>query len=297
MATEYKLSYTASQIDEKLGKIDSLATKADVNNALAQAKASGEFDGISVTHSWNGTTLVVTSASGTSSQDLKGDSGKSAYSHARDGGYTGTEAEFNVKLAELVGYNVVIGTIGDDNVITLSSNLEQGTYKLMYENASGVLTEGGSIEIKLEAQAQFTNQITISTDADGNVYGYATDTYLSSSSGGTSTKTGYEYTGFIPVKIGDVVRMQGVGFNKTASDTGYHRMCFYDSSKSFIGFRNVLNMEQSVACDFDSSGNLIQFTLAVYGSYITSDVAYMRLCCPDITDESIITVNEEIVYA
>lgn len=32
-------------------------------------------DGVSVTHSWNGTTLVVTSASGTSSADLKGDKG------------------------------------------------------------------------------------------------------------------------------------------------------------------------------------------------------------------------------
>lgn len=30
MATEYKLSYTASEIDEKLGKIDDLATKNEV---------------------------------------------------------------------------------------------------------------------------------------------------------------------------------------------------------------------------------------------------------------------------
>lgn len=33
-------------------------------------------DGVSATHSWNGTTLTVTSASGTSSADLKGDDGK-----------------------------------------------------------------------------------------------------------------------------------------------------------------------------------------------------------------------------
>lgn len=31
--------------------------------------------GVSATHSWNGTTLTVTSASGTSSADLKGDKG------------------------------------------------------------------------------------------------------------------------------------------------------------------------------------------------------------------------------
>ena len=52
-----------------------------VNVALAQAKESGEFDGadgdngVSCTHSWNGTTLTVTSASGTSSADLKGADG------------------------------------------------------------------------------------------------------------------------------------------------------------------------------------------------------------------------------
>ena len=33
-------------------------------------------DGVSVTHSWNGTTLVITSASGTSYKDLKGDQGE-----------------------------------------------------------------------------------------------------------------------------------------------------------------------------------------------------------------------------
>lgn len=54
------------------------------NEALAQAKASGEFDGqpgkdgkdgVSATHSWSGTVLTVTSASGTSSANLKGDKG------------------------------------------------------------------------------------------------------------------------------------------------------------------------------------------------------------------------------
>ena len=33
-------------------------------------------DGISATHSWSGTTLTITSASGTSSADLKGEAGK-----------------------------------------------------------------------------------------------------------------------------------------------------------------------------------------------------------------------------
>lgn len=59
--------------DTWLFKATNTATKDDVgtavNEALTQAKASGEFDG------------------------------KSAYSYAQDGGYTGTEAEFAAKLA------------------------------------------------------------------------------------------------------------------------------------------------------------------------------------------------------
>ncbi len=51
-----------------------------INDALTQAKENGEFDGkdgVSVTHSWEKTTLTVTSASGTSSADLKGEKGDS----------------------------------------------------------------------------------------------------------------------------------------------------------------------------------------------------------------------------
>ena len=63
---------------------DKMNLSEAINDALAQAKESGEFDGkdgqsgsdgVSATHAWNGTVLTVTSASGTSSADLKGDKG------------------------------------------------------------------------------------------------------------------------------------------------------------------------------------------------------------------------------
>lgn len=63
-------------------KLDASALTSAVNDALANAKASGEFngtdgeDGVSATHSWSGTILTVTSASGTSSADLKGEPGE-----------------------------------------------------------------------------------------------------------------------------------------------------------------------------------------------------------------------------
>lgn len=48
-------------------------------------------DGTSITHSWNGTTLTVTSASGTSSADLKGEPGKDSKEFVPD--YVVSEAE------------------------------------------------------------------------------------------------------------------------------------------------------------------------------------------------------------
>ena len=69
---------------EDVGAISQDDLQEATNEALAQAKASGEFDGqpgkdgkdgVSATHSWSGTVLTVTSASGTSSANLKGDKG------------------------------------------------------------------------------------------------------------------------------------------------------------------------------------------------------------------------------
>ena len=81
-------------------KATNTATKDDVgtavNEALTAAKASGEFDGITPTIGNNGNWFLGDTDTGKPS---RGDNGKSAYSYAQDGGYTGTEAEFAAKLA------------------------------------------------------------------------------------------------------------------------------------------------------------------------------------------------------
>lgn len=65
-------------IAEKISQTD---LQNGIDTALTQARESGEFngkdgtDGISATHSWDGTVLTITSASGTSSADLKGPQG------------------------------------------------------------------------------------------------------------------------------------------------------------------------------------------------------------------------------
>ena len=88
-------------------KATNTATKDDVgtavNEALAQAKASGDFDGadgLTPTIGENGNWYLGDTDTGKPSRGDKGADGKSAYQYAQDGGYTGTEAEFAAKLAE-----------------------------------------------------------------------------------------------------------------------------------------------------------------------------------------------------
>lgn len=116
--------------------LESTALPTAINTALAQAKASGEFDGkdgadgakgdkgdpgekgdtgatgangkdgTPATHSWNGTVLTITSASGTSSADLKGEKGDKG-----DTGAQGIQGEKGDKGdTGLAGYTPVKGT-------------------------------------------------------------------------------------------------------------------------------------------------------------------------------------------
>ena len=95
-STDVDFSDTINEmIDAKIPEVPSLEGYAKtedittaVNDALTQAKESGEFDG-------------APGADGKDGADGEdGADGKSAYAYAQDGGYTGTEAEFAEKLAK-----------------------------------------------------------------------------------------------------------------------------------------------------------------------------------------------------
>lgn len=100
---------TKQALEDKLSQED---LQDAVDSALAQAKESGEFDGedgqdgVSVTHEWDGTTLVVTSASGTTEADLKGAKGDAGYTPQK-----GTDYWTDADKAEMV--NDVIAALPD----------------------------------------------------------------------------------------------------------------------------------------------------------------------------------------
>ena len=124
-----------------------------IDDALAAAKASGEFDGadgITPTIGDNGNWFLGATDTGKPSHGEKGEKGetgaqgekgatgatgadgKSAYSYAQDGGYTGTEEEFAAKLADtdtedealelLAEIGMISPLIGEDGIIITDKN-------------------------------------------------------------------------------------------------------------------------------------------------------------------------------
>lgn len=305
------------------GKLDVSELPTAVNDALAQAKASGEFDGTngkdgtSVTHSWNGTTLTITSASGTSSVDLKGEKGdagsvgKDGYSPVRGTDYW-TEADQEAIVQQVITAlgTPVFGRVEDGNKIITTGNLASGTYEYWYEDKDGKQVLIGTLEHDADAP-NYTNQIPISTGTDGNVFngtGYQTASRISSSSGVAANVSNANATypsfttGFIPVKKGDVIRLQNCWMDTKSYDDATspygHRtwallVAFYDglnttvkASRAWTDFPTNTDV---ITATIGSDGRITQFVVNVSNPYMR-----LNLASADPSD-AILTINEEIV--
>ena len=139
----------------------------------------------------------------------------------------------------------------------------------------------------------YTNQIPISTDANGNIYngkGWKENTFINA--GNESAASGRMATGYIPCKVGDVIRFKNMAF----TPTNYSRLSIFDANKSYIYQINGSSSYHMVT-EFegvtDDSGNYIQLTIKEIANQ-TKGMAYFRIHCPTITQESIITINQEI---
>lgn len=143
----------------------------------------------------------------------------------------------------------------------------------------------------------FTNEIPISTNTDGSIFngvGYQQG-YRLSSSGTLSTSTYSYVTGFIPVSFGDTVYMQDVTFQSGVTSglsSANQRICFYDSSKTFLGVVNAASTSYAVSVNTDNVWN--GFTVKSLPNVDLSNVAYFRINGSYIGSDSVISVNEEI---
>lgn len=192
---------------------------------------------------------------------------------------------------ELDNYDLIFRIQNLDGKVRIYSVEE--TYvalKFMLEIKSGVI---------VPEVTNYTNMLPLATDTDGSIYntkGWSIG-YRLTSSGIAEGYSGMYLTGFIPIKIGDIVRLKDITwqYGKTSGITSNNqRLCFYNSSKSFIGLANGTGAGGTLSAVKDENNIWTQFTVKSFSGVTLNDVAYFRLCCAGITDESIITVNEEI---
>lgn len=198
----------------------------------------------------------------------------------------------------------VIGTLDENNNILLTGNLADGTYTLKFENADGTYTEVGTLEVGAipEPVPAYINQIPISTNADGSLFigtngeqGYKTGYRLSMTTGLEKALEGYSVTGFIPAKSGDVIRIKDIA---VTDDNNINLAC-YDTNKQPIN-GGTSTYGTTLKNAFIDKGTLEN---GVYSTTLSSSIhlamqanlAYIRIGSTQITTDSILTVNQEIV--
>lgn len=165
--------------------------------------------------------------------------------------------------------------------------------------------QNGNITVDIPASASYTNVLPLATDETGGIYngvGYKENMRINSSHVPTSDgATGWDLTGFIgPLAIGDVIRFKDVAFmDMTGANGSISRAVinFYDAEFNWtLGTADYSPsnlMSAAWNAVYDEDGNVKQFTIPT--SYKNEQVVYMRICADDFNENSIITINEEIV--
>lgn len=330
-------------------------------------------------------------------QGATGATGKSAYAYAKDGGYTGTEAEFGALLANAtdkrklslgiasdgliyvyvdgtpVGDGIpqgqsgdVFGYVDENNTVVLTGNLANGTYTIKYEvedsegnikviNIGDMVLDSNVYYSVTESLTNCVNSNTAKTVASGDSYtatitansgytlssvtvtmggsavsvtggainiasvtgdivitavaeeaaveiinwikevGYTENTRLSLSGGNTTTASGYECSGFIPAKYGDVLYIENVDL----TDENATNIIFYDEAKQPVKTNTTKNSHGAKLSYLfigrgTQTGNGYSATLLAHGASIdalTNNFNYIRIGSKSITTDSVLNVN------
>jgi hypothetical protein len=118
--------------------------------------------------------------------------------------------------------------------------------------------------------------------------GYKENYRLSGSTGEEVAFEGRDTTGFIPVEQGDYINLRNV----TMPDDGTNNQClvgFYNENKEKTTIYHMCSALENVSVYdllYDEKGNLTRFRM-------THNVSYIRICCNDINENSIIFVTKE----
>ena len=187
----------------------------------------------------------------------------------------------------------VFGRVDESNNIVLTGKLADGTYTIKYEDVDGNVTEIGTLDT--DPGPSYTNWIPKSTDKSGsaiyNGVGYKTGIRYSASSAAesTSSATGVVLSGYIPVNVGDVVRIKNITLNYKSSVQNGHHICCFATLAGGGTVKDVATLPSEWNVVFDSTNNLIQCTIPS-----SANASYIRIQGEYIGADSILTINEPI---
>lgn len=153
-----------------------------------------------------------------------------------------------------------------------------------------------------QKEEPFTNLLTSAIDSDGSAYnggqGWKTNTRLNSSGAeSTSSATGMEVTGFMPVTVDDTIYFSGVSWSRNSSNKSRCYLTFYNSNFAFVKTITVEPDLSNYGYTYDADGNpivIIVKSLINYLGATSSEIAYFRISADEINADSIITVNKPI---
>lgn len=207
--------------------------------------------------------------------------------------------------------------ITDITVVMNGNDVTDTVFDGLTINISSVT---GDIEITVTAETQtavYNNLLPTSVDTDGSVYngkGFKENTYLSSGALLPQTRTGVYTTGYMPLPdvsidtdIGDVVvyvsNMRGLGTDSNCRIGLYSE----DKTTKFVvknvsRFKTEANYEDSEPIKYvDSDGYVTAMDISLFLRYLTHQSSsgtwapkWFRLCWTEMTEASIITINEPI---
>lgn len=235
-------------------KLDASALISAINTALAQAKASGAFDGADGKNGKDGEDYVLTDAD---------------------------KEEIVAEMLTALG-TPMAGTVDEDNNIILGGELPDGTYTLKYYNQGEYIEIGKLVVSGGSGEAEIKNWINFGTTELGgteiyNGKGWKENTRWSASSNAPAAKDGMYLTGIIPVTEGDRVYTYDMPWVSSLSETAYWARYYANGNID----------EVAVYGNFTPDEN------NVYEFVIPADVLGVRFSCFGISETSMITVNKK----
>ena len=141
------------------------------------------------------------------------------------------------------------------------------------------------------------NKLSTAIDESGNLYngkGWKEDTRYSTSSQAEKSFTGYDLSGYIRVRMGDVVRFENMEFHDLSGDGGtspQSGFLWYDENFAFMG-NETANADKILSASwkpiYNENGDLIQITIPYW-----YEGTYLRFCVGDFNENSVITINQK----